>query len=395
MRLLVVSCAVALVACGAFPGSSEQGSPAPSSSMTSVAPGSGGSPAPATGGGGGAPPTPTGGAGTATSGTAGGGSPQAAGSGGTTSETPPPPAPGVCDFAHTSVVDVASASDLTTKLAAAKAGTMIRLADGLYSASFTAQASGNADAPIVLCGGRGAVLQGNDNKAVFTLTGNYWILAGFTMTGGEKGLLLDGANHNRLVSLSVHDIGHEAVHFRSLSSDNVFEYSEVYETGQTSASIGEGVYIGSSWHSWADFAGSATTPDACNRNVVQYNTIGPNVRAELIDVKEGTQDGVIRGNTLNGAGMSGEGYADSWLDMKGSDYLIEDNVGSDALADGFQIHVEYDGWGKNNAFHGNEAAVNGPGYGFKIFDGVTGTVIGCDNEVTGAKQGFANVECEP
>ncbi len=390
MRVATLLCSAALSGCGAFPGSDSQDTPAPSGSTTSVPPGTGGSPAPATGGGGGVALAQAGAASSAGGGPSGG-APATGGVGGTAN----PPPGDVCDFPHTSVVDVASPGALTTALAAATPGTLIRMSDGIYAASFSAQASGSEAAPIVLCGSRNAVLQGADNKSVFTLSGDYWVLSGFTLTGGEKGLLLDGANHNRLVALSVHDIGHEAVHFRSFSSDNVFEYSEVYETGTTAANIGEGVYIGSSWHSWAEFGGSETTPDACDRNVIQYNSIGPNVRAELIDVKEGTKGGTLRGNTLNGAGMSGEGYADSWLDMKGSQYLVEDNVGSDALTDGFQVHAEYDGWGNDNAFHGNKAVVNGPGYGFKVEGGVAGTVVGCDNEVIGADQGFANVECEP
>lgn len=65
------------------------------------------------------------------------------------------------------------------------------------------------------------MLQAGDDQAVFHLQASHWILSGFTLTGGEKGPLLDGASHNLLTGLSVHDIGHEAVHFRKHSADNV------------------------------------------------------------------------------------------------------------------------------------------------------------------------------
>ncbi|WP_439658850.1 hypothetical protein ACSHWB_41765 [Lentzea sp. HUAS TT2] len=50
--------------------------------------------------------------------------------------------------------------------------------------------------------------------------------------------------------------------------------------------------------------------------------------AESIDVKEGTQKGVICGNTFNGKGIAGQHSADSWVDVKGSGYLLENNTGT-------------------------------------------------------------------
>lgn len=67
------------------------------------------------------------------------------------------------------------------------------------------------------------------------------------------------------------------------------------------------------------------------------NRIGPKVAAEEIDIKEGSCCGLIKGNTFDGTGMSGENYADSWIDLKGEDYTIEDNVGNHSLLDGIQV----------------------------------------------------------
>ncbi|MET9554534.1 hypothetical protein [Streptomyces sp. NPDC006645] len=53
--------------------------------------------------------------------------------------------------------------------------------------------------------------------------------------------------------------------------------------------------------------------DASDRIHVLDNRIGPNVAAEGIDIKEGTNDGVVRGNTFNGTGITGQNSGDSWV----------------------------------------------------------------------------------
>ncbi|HVJ20192.1 MAG TPA: right-handed parallel beta-helix repeat-containing protein, partial [Polyangiaceae bacterium] len=363
--------------------------PGPSGSSTS-------SPAATSGGAGLAGVAGTGSAG-GSAGSGGGGSESGAGntggSAGSGGSSPELPEIEACNFPHSRAVVAGNPAELALALAGATPGTLIRLADGSYDAAWSAKTSGTAEAPIVLCGTRDAVLEATPDRPVFSLQASYWILSGFTLTGGQKGLLLDGAGHNLLTGLSVHDIGHEAVHLRTHSSDNVLERCEIYETGQANAGFGEGVYIGSAQNNWASI--SAGGPDRSDRNVIEANLIGPNVRAESIDIKEGTSAGIVRGNTLDGAGMSGAGYADSWLDVKGNGYLIEDNQARNALLDGFQIHVEVDGWGNDNVFYRNALEVNGPGYGFQVFGGASGTIIGCDNQVSGADEGFANVDCEP
>src|SRR5699024_2078231 len=39
-----------------------------------------------------------------------------------------------------------------------------------------------------------------------------------------------------------------------------------------------------------------------------------------------------------GTGMSGENFADSWIDLKGDKYTIEDNTGIHSINDGIQVH---------------------------------------------------------
>jgi hypothetical protein len=81
--------------------------------------------------------------------------------------------------------------------------------------------------------------------------------------------------------------------------------------------------------------------------------------------------------------------------MKGSGYVIRQNTGTNSPEDGFQTHVINNlEWGSNNLFEENIAEVNGEGFGFYIHDpDESNNTVRCNNEVTGAEKGFANVEC--
>jgi hypothetical protein len=117
-----------------------------------------------------------------------------------------------------------------------------------------------------------------------------------------------------------------------------------------------------------------------------------NTSAENVDIKEGTTGGLIEGNSLDGSGLTG---ADSWIDVKGNDYVIRDNAGVDSPEDGYQTHVINDlDWGRDNVFDHNTADVNGRGFGFYVHDpDESNNTVLCNNEVSDAGSGFANVDC--
>jgi parallel beta-helix repeat protein len=298
---------------------------------------------------------------------------------------------GNCDaYAQSKVVQVSTANQLEAALSGASAGTLIELANGTYAGNFVATASGKAKALIALCGGRGAVLQSKSGYG-FHLQGSYWVLSGFSTTGGDKGIVLDGASNNLLTDLSVHDVGDEGIHFRSASSHNTLQRSEVRNTGKSQPGFGEGVYIGSAVSNWGKY-GKSGGPDRSDGNQVIGNTIG-NTSAENIDIKEGTTGGVIRDNHFDGSGMSGKNYADSWIDVKGNAYQIDGNDGVDSLTDGFQLHNATKGWGNDNVFHKNKATVKKGSLAFNLQSGTTGNVVGCDNTVSGGGT-LSNVTCK-
>jgi hypothetical protein len=94
---------------------------------------------------------------------------------------------------------------------------------------------------------------------------------------------------------------------------------------------------------------------------------------------------------LSGAAMTA---ADSWVDIKGNDWTIADNIGTNAPQDGFQIHVILDGWGERNTFHGNTATVNAPGYAINITKKNLGNTVNCTNHAINANAGLSNIPCQ-
>lgn len=286
---------------------------------------------------------------------------------------------------------VESAADLQAALDAAKPGDVIQIAPGSYQGNFVITPSGTADDPITLCGSAASVLDGGgvEGGYVVHLNGaSHWRLAGFTVTNGQKGVMADGTVGSVIQGLTVTRIGDEAIHLRRFSTDNLVTGNVVSVTGLRREKFGEGIYIGTAESNWADITGGA--PDTSDRNVVEGNTISATT-AEAIDVKEGTTGGVVRGNTFDGSGMHEDG-ADSWVDIKGNDWIIEGNVGVNSLLDGYQTHEILDGWGTRNVFRGNTANVNGPGFGFSLTP-ERDNVVTCDNQTSAAGEGFSNVTC--
>jgi hypothetical protein len=117
--------------------------------------------------------------------------------------------------------------------------------------------------------------------------------------------------------------------------------------------------------------------------------------AQPIEVKEGTSNGTIRDNVIDGANAMKR--ADSWIKIKGNDWSIYNNHGTNSTLHGFAVNGSVTGWGLRNIFFGNTATVNAQGYGFFVHErgsaGASGTKIYCSNTVTLAGSGFATAAC--
>jgi Right handed beta helix region len=299
---------------------------------------------------------------------------------------PPDAGPVTCPGA---TVTVSSADDLTKALADAQPGDSIALADGTYTGTFVTTKSGTQSAPIFLCGGSGAVLDGGGVKSGygFYLNGaSWWRLVGFTVQNAQKGVVADKSQHSVIQGLTVQNIGDEGIHLRSFSSDNLVVGNRVRDTGKRREKFGEGIYIGSATSNWEKY--SQGGPDRSDRNVIRGNSVSATT-AESVDIKEGTSSGVLVGNVFDGSALTKEG-GDSWVDVKGNSWLIQGNRGSNSPLDGFQTHNVADGWGTGNVFKDN-TATNVAEYGIALKP-VLGNKVGCDNKASGGK-GLSNVDC--
>jgi hypothetical protein len=287
-------------------------------------------------------------------------------------------------------VRVSDAGGLEKALREAGPGTTIGLADGTFGGKFVATTSGTPDQPIFLCGGPGAVLDGENIKGGYVLHLNqakHWRLVGFTVTNGQKGVMADGTVGSVIQGLTVHDIGDEAIHLRNFSTDNVVLQNKISKTGLRRDKFGEGVYIGTAVSNWC--TNTDCKPDRSDRNVIKGNDIRE-TSSEAIDIKEATTGGLVEGNTFDGSKLTG---ADSWVDVKGNNWLIKGNTGTHSPLDGFQTHQILDGWGDHNVFTQNVANVDGPGLGFALKPAES-NVVRCDNQASGAAEGLSNKPCQ-
>jgi hypothetical protein len=299
-------------------------------------------------------------------------------------------------------VNVATAAALKTALLQAQPGDDIVLADGTYSGKFVieATANGTASNQITIRGNRAAILDGGDINSGYVLyaQGSYWNIKGFTLQNGKKGIMADGVNHVTIDAVKVTTIGEEGIHLRKFSSHNIVQNCEVINTGLVTPDYGEGVYIGTAKSNWASVTNGAI--DKCDSNKVINNKIGPFVAAECIDIKEGTTGGLIEGNTFEAKGIQGANSADSWIDVKGNYYLIQNNIGNNSqpsvLVDGYQVNSAYSGWGCYNEFKNNTCNVNASGYGVNVrLTSSSGNAVGnkvyTSNQVIGAALGVSNI----
>jgi hypothetical protein len=286
---------------------------------------------------------------------------------------------------------VSTAAELSRALSAAHPGETIMLNPGVYQGEFVASTSGQAGAPITMCGSRSAVLEGESIRHGYVLhldKASYWRVEGFTVEGGQKGVVTDGVTHDLIDGLYVHGTGDEAIHLRAFSSYNTVSHNVVRDTGLVTQFFGEGIYVGSANKNWCHYTGCQ--PDRSDYNKIIDNNIA-DTTAENIDIKEGTTGGLIEGNTLNGTGMVSSA-ATSWVNVKGNDWTIEDNVGTGSIANGFSVHQVYPGWGLDNVFLANRATVGGSGYGIYVQSHHLGTVVACNNVASDAG-GLTNVGC--
>jgi Right handed beta helix region len=293
-------------------------------------------------------------------------------------------------------VTVSNAKELMKAVAAAAPGAVIKMAAGTYSGQLDITAKGTATEPIWLCGSRNAVIDGggitNGKSPIQVSFSSHLIVTGMTATNALKGVTVRGSDHVTVSDMLVESIGYEGIHLRSNTTDSVVVGNTIRKTGLLKSLYGEGVYIGSSDANWC--ALTDCKPDKSDRNAVVENTISL-TSADMIEAKEGTTGGLIRGNSMNGTGAMN--HTESWSMVSGNDWSVIGNSGTQSSRHGFRVNGATPGWGFGTVFAGNTGAVNASGYGVKLYEvngaGTSGTIVSCANTMTGAAAGFSNVAC--
>jgi hypothetical protein len=287
---------------------------------------------------------------------------------------------------------VSTARQLKDALKKAAPGSKIVLAPGTYDGHFTGSKSGTKAKPVVLCGPRSAVINGGSLKSGYTFHldhASYWKVEGFTVEGGQKGVVTDNSSYDLISGLYVHSTGDEGIHLRAFSSHDTVSHNVVSHTGLYTSFYGEGIYIGSAHSNWCRYSNCKV--DQSNDDIISDNSVSYTT-AENIDIKEGTTAGIVEGNHFNGTGMD-PSSATSWVNVKGNKWKILKNTGVHSVGDGLSNHEVYKGWGLNNYFAGNKLTVDGPGYGFDISGKRLHANVSCNNKVIGAARGFSTEPC--
>ncbi|MFF0579665.1 malectin domain-containing carbohydrate-binding protein [Streptosporangium saharense] len=288
------------------------------------------------------------------------------------------------------VVEVATASGLKAALAGALPGDTIHLADGTYTGNFKVTVAARPDARVTLTGSPRAILKAGGGYGLHLNGASHWTVTGVTVTGGQKGIMIDAAKGVVIDAVTVHDLDMEGVHFRNSSTDGVIRNSTIYDTGNDGRGMGEGVYVGT----------ANTLTDNSDRVQIVGNTIGPDVGGENVDIKEGTTGARIVGNTFDGGGLTGANYDDSWVDVKGNDVLVQGNVGRRTTNNGYETHTQRPGWGCGTVFRDNVSDLTGATGDRRLAVNVTNQAAGCvttvhaSNTVTGGN-GLTNVPVTP
>ena len=130
------------------------------------------------------------------------------------------------------------------------------------------------------------------NSGRIKITSDHFTFEGFTVTNLNQGIFIqDDADYVTVKACKVHHVGQEGIHVKGNSDHILIEDCVIRDTRQWQYN-GEGIYIGT---------GSAGPVDNTSHVTIRNNTIY-NTTDEAIELKPGTHDCVIEGNTIYNIG---------------------------------------------------------------------------------------------
>jgi parallel beta-helix repeat protein len=219
----------------------------------------------------------------------------------------------VCCSLNGTSFTCSSTAEIQNALASVSAGDTILITPGTYSGpvvsingkgcDFGSERPGTADAPITIKSANPsdtATLCGPDiasNYVFYLNNAGHWIIGDLKLTGSQKGIVLDNSSNARISSCEVFSIGMEGIHIRSNSSNCIIEDCSIHATELSTGGYGEGIYIGTDRGSWNTYG------KTCYDNPITRCTLGPDVAAEHVDIKEGTRRTIVEYCTFNAFGF--------------------------------------------------------------------------------------------
>ena len=254
----------------------------------------------------------------------------------------------MAEYRHTRKRYVSGSSQLRSALKSAKAGDMIFVKDGTYSGGFEIRnKKGTVWRPITICGSSKAIINTPRNVGILLNKTKYVNIVGLTVRNAQKGIRLETAERCTLDKVTVANTGAEGIHIQYRSHYNTVKNSNISNAGKKIPRVGEGIYLGSSSRN--------VRRDVCIGNKVLNNRI-TGTRAEPIDVKEYSRDGVISGNFLDGSRLCKCPDATSLINVKGNGYRIENNTGRNAIEEFYKASTvrNANNQGRNNVFKNNK-----------------------------------------
>ena len=177
------------------------------------------------------------------------------------------------------------------------------------------------------------------------ITGDYVFLKNLRIHTFSKGVVFDNANDALLEDCEVFNTGTEIIHVRDSSQRVVLNRNLIHRSGFDIARYGEGIYVGTYHTGWASSQQSDKNAGYWGSDASQHRYSGYDWRvdetqitcnvvkattAENVDIKEGTRNGLIKGNMFVGDWTNTQLVGpydsdDSNIDMKGSYWKVKDN----------------------------------------------------------------------
>jgi hypothetical protein len=290
-------------------------------------------------------------------------------------------------------VTVGNRTQLVTALAEAGAGTVIWMEPGSYSGQIIVSTKATASAPMWICGPRTAVIDGAgpaERGGIRIDSSAHVVVAGMTVRNSSKGIIVTNSTAVTVADTRVENMGDEAIHLLDFTTDSTVIGNSISSTGLEDPEFGEGIYIGTADTNWCLY--SRCLEDRSDRNAIISNDIS-RTSSEPIEAKVATTGGIISNNTINGHGMRPSAYA--LIYVKGNNWVVSHNSGTDSSNDGILVIQRNPGWGMNNIVFDNHFSGSIPGYGVQVDSKDLGNIVGCDATTGSNSIAVISRPCQP